>query len=868
MILLKSSFRYLRKHYIQSLLAIIGISLGIAICISIDLAITSSQKAFQLSSERISGKATHHLVPIDGENLNEDIYRRLKVDYGIQELAPIIEAYIEAIDPSLTSSDKSTAISKELSKAHTLHLLGIDPLAENKFRDIKFDLQDSKTNLWSGKHNCLLNRKTAKELNIKVGDSFYIREGSRIQTVKLAGYITDSGINYDGLMIMDISQAQDLLNKEGSLSYIDLIVKDSQVKTSKRLISLQDLEKLLAQDTEIIASANKSKSLENITEAFNLNLTALSFLALLVAIFLIYNSVSFSVVQRRKTLGVLRALGVSQKQIIMSIFIEAILFSIVGTALGLVLGIIFGKLVLDLVLQTINDIYFTLELKTYSISYISLLKGAALGFSASIAAALIPAWDAARSSPIQALSRSGFESKSQDRSKIFFLFGLVFIALGFLIIRINFNQDSKGIIESFIALFFVLLGYSFCSLIIIEIFCYLLHPLFKAVFGFTGSFAINSISKQISRTSIAIAALMIAISVSIGLNITIKSFRHTVVNWLDSSLRADIYISSPRLVSNKPGKPLEKQFIDAVLNFTANERKEFISYRNVDANSNYGKFQLASIKTTDFIYSIFKFKSYEKNFWQEFQAGENIVLISEPFATIHKLKLGDSFQIKTKKVDQSFKVGAIFFDYGSEKGIVFMAEPLYHKLFQDYELSSLAFILKDPSRADLLINKIKEQFSKDYSLFIRSNLNLKKESMEIFDRTFKITYALKFIAISVAFIAVLSAFMALQLERIREFAILKASGMDSFKISLALVIQTLTMGLFAAILAIPAGIMQAYIMIFVINQRSFGWSMDFLIEKEFFYEAFIYALLASLIAVIYPAWINSKLKPAEVLRND
>lgn len=862
MILIKSSLKYIRKHYIQSLLAILGIAIGISITIAIDLAIKSSQKSFEIATSRITGEASHQILASKGIHINEDIYRKLKTELALRNISPIIEDFV------VVNKDKGyhdSSISQKQSEKIILKLLGVDPFAELKLRK---GLDFSPVTLTKGFNNndVLVSEKTAKELNLKIGDKLEIRIGSLLKEVEIAAYIKDSSNNYNNLLLTDISTAQNLLGLNHKLSYINLkSTLNSKFKSAYRDISEDELSKFIGEDYSLQNSKTRTQSVNQMTKSFNLNLTALSFLSLVVAIFLIYNSMSFSIVQRRKILAVLKAIGTSKKQILAMVFIEAIIFALIGTSLGIFLGIFLGKVLMGLVTQTINDLYFTLEINKFNIDIYSLIKASLLGLIASLIAAIFPAIDASRSSPLIAMSRSNFEQKSSINFNKLFFFGLVLIGLASLILKF-----STGIILGFTGLFFILLGLAFLTPVIVKSCCQVLSPIYHRLFGFIGSLALKSISSQLSRTSIAIATLMIAISMSIGLNITIKSFRNTVETWLNNSLKADIYISAPRLISNKVDKNLEPDFIKNLLTQFSKDIKEVLTYRNLEVNSNLGSINLASIKSTDTVRSLFKFKKSSPKSWKEFAAYKDVVLISEAFAYKHKLKINDQITLETPRGNKRLKVAAIFTDFGSEKGIVMIADKVFQNYFQDKEISSLGLILKDTENkkkaVDNLIERIQERFSNNYVLFIRSNFSLKEESLTVFDRTFKVTNVLKWISILVAFIAVLSAFMSLQLEKIREFSILKANGVSPGQISWLLLLQTLTMGLFASVLALPAGLVQAFVMIFIINKRSFGWSLEYSFENSFIVEAIFYSLIASTLAVIYPIYYTNKMKISEGIR--
>ena len=151
---------------------------------------------------------------------------------------------------------------------------------------------------------------------------------------------------------------------------------------------------------------------------------------------------------------------------------------------------------------------------------------------------------------------------------------------------------------------------------------------------------------------------------------------------------------------------------------------------------------------------------------------------------------------------------------------------------------------------------------------IRSNRTLRRASLEVFDRTFAITGVLRGLAFAVAFIGVLSALMALQLERVRELGVLRANGMTPGQVWKLVTAQTGLMGATAGVLAVPAGLVLAVVMIRVVNRRSFGWTLQMDVGADVVLQAVGLAVVGALLAGIYPAWRMSRTSPAEALRSE
>lgn len=879
MLLYKSSLNYLKRNFVQSLFVIIGISLGIAVTFAIDIAIESAQKSFALSAKRVTGTATHSIYSSNGKDFDQMLYADLKNNIGIAELAPILEAFVPVFKSNYinnSSLEKEISLTQKNKDRDLIKVLGIDPLSESRFREIQINI--SKNNqIFSREPGVFCSKATAKNLGVSLGDKIRLRIGSKIKEAKIQAFLDSDSDTYQNLFLMDISQAQKLLDKPGLLSRIDLKATNEQFKTVfNESLTLDNLKNKLGQEYNLKSSETRSQSLEQMTKSFNINLQALSFLAIIVAAFLIYNSVSFSVVQRRKLFAIYRTIGVSRREIIKTVILEAFIFAILGIGLGVSLGYLFADTLVSLVLQTINDIYFSVEVSVRTLSFTTLFKSVGLGLLTSLLAALLPALDASSTSPSMAMSRTSYEHKSKLKAQAFIVLSLIFALCAYLVIQIKAPKDFFTMIFNdinfgFLALLFILLSFTLLIPSLIQILCKILEQLYVNIFGFEGSFSIKSISRQLSRTSVAISALTIALSMTLALNITVSSFRKTVENWLEQSLKADVYISVPRLVSNQANDAIPSSVQKIIEDDFKDEIQELITYSMINVETQIGDSQIAAIEESDAAYSLVKFKSNIVNFWQRIKSGEKLVLVSEPFTYKNNLDLNDSFEIKTKRGVERFKIAAIFEDFGSEHGIIMMSKPSFQYYFKTNDVNSLGIILKEHNlklSIDTFIEKLKSKLFKEHLLFIRSNYSLKKESMDIFDRTFQVTNVLKFIALAVAFIAILSSFMSLQLERIKEFSILRATGTSPLQIGKILTLQTLTMGFFAFLFAIPAGILQAYIMIFVINKRSFGWSLSWNFESYFCIEVLLLAMGASILSVIYPIYFTNKVNLSETLRND
>ncbi len=845
-LLARSSFRYMGRHPWLIALSVLGVALGVALVVSIDLANESARRAFSLSSERVTGKATHQIIASSGD-LDEKQYRDLRISLGIRDAAPVVEGYVR--------------ISKDPQR--TLQVLGVDALAEEPFRS--YTNQDAGVDLSSfmaTPNTCVIAAETAEALSIGLGDTLSVIAGGQSVVLQLAGMLHSdderSAQAIADLMVVDIATAQDLFRMSGRISHIDLLIPD----TEEGEATLQHIESALPDGAQLMRSSARSSTVAQMTRAFELNLAALSLLSLIVGMFLVYNTMTFSVVQRRWLIGRLRTLGVTRKEIFRLILGEATLIAMLGTVIGLLLGIVLGQSLVQLVTQTINDLYYVLSVRDIAIGPWTLLKGVALGIGATLLATLAPAREATASSPGTVLRRSVEETNFRRRLPLLVRVGIGLGLLGTLLLLL----PGRSIVISYGALFLILVGYALLIPALVDRAASWVRPLLASMFGMTGRMAAGGIRTSLSRTSVAIAALMVAISATIGVGVMVNSFRQTVTVWLDQSLQADIYISPPSMVMRRVDAVLDDGLVDRLL--SADVVTASSTGFQTRAQSSVGQIDLVAFELAPASLASFSFKEGRADaVWPAFE-DEEALIISEPLAYKYNLQTGDQLSLDTIQGEKAFNIAGVYFDYGSDLGTALMDRSTYEQNFGDADVSTVALYLKDGIEPAEAISKLRTLVPDDQEVLIRANQTLRALSMDVFDRTFTITNVLRMLAIGVAFIGILSAFMALQLERARELAVLRATGVTPGQLWRYVTLQSGLMGLFSGLLALPLGLILAGVLIFVINKRSFGWTMQVQVSPDVLIQALILALFAALLAAIYPAWRMAQANPSLALREE
>lgn len=836
--LFKTGLRDLLRRPGQTGLMVLGVALGVAMVIAIDLANQSAERAFTLSTEAVVGRATHQVLG-GPSGVPEGLYRQIRVDEGLRASAPVVTGSALAVD---------------LGGEH-VRILGVDPLAEAPFRDYlrAWIALPGFERFYTEPGEVVVGSPFADRHNLEPGDRVRLQVEDHFEVVRVLGVLKPSDdrtrLLVDDLLLMDLASAQELLGMVGWLSRIDLIAEEAVIGR---------LTEILPPGVYVTPSSQSAETAAQLTSAFRLNLTALSLLALVVGMFLIYNTVTFSVVQRRVVFGTLRSLGATWEQLFALVVLEAGLVSALGSTLGLGLGWFFGRGAVRLVSQTITDLYFFVSVNQVGLSAGSVVKGMALGILAGAFAAAPPAYEAASVPPVTSLRRSDLEGRVRDALPWMGRVGLALSGLGALTLLLI----ADSLTANFASVFAIIIGLALTVPTATIRLMRWVEPFLARVGGVIGRMAVRTVVNALSRTSIAIAALMVALSVTIGVGLMIASFRTTVGNWLDLTLRADIYVSTPLFEEGRPRASLSPEIVSRVEDLAGVQAVETL--RSVVVDSEFGEVRLIAVdarRQRDA--GVYRFASGKPDeVWEKVRGGA--VIVSEPFAYRHG---GNQLTLRTAHGLRAFPVVGVYYDYASDRGTVMMSKEVYQENWEDPAVSSFSVFVAEGYPLEDVLDGIRTAL-RGTGLQVQRNRAIRDQAMAIFDRTFAITAALRVLSIVVAFIGVLSALMALQIERTRELGTLQALGLTDRGLRGLGFLETGLMGFAAGLFSLPTGFLLALILIHVINLRSFGWTIRIELEPKLFAQAMSLGLLAAMAAAIYPVHRLTKIPVAEALRGE
>jgi putative ABC transport system permease protein len=808
-----ASLRHLLRHPAQLVLALVGLSVGVGTIIAVDIATASAGRAFQLSMQAVNGAATHSITG-GPRGIDERLYVGLRK--RLTTIAPVVEGYVVVGE-------------------RTLQLVGIDPFASASL-DRSGRGAGPSLDWFTRPGAVVMSATTAQQLNLRVNQTFSVDVGGRSFTAVLIGTVPADQAGFDALVLTDIAQAQEWLGSLGELSRVDVRADDA---------AAAGLRALLPPGVRLDKAQGRAQQSLDMTTAFTTNLQAMSLLALMVSTLLIYGAISFAVVQRRRIIGILRALGATRGDVFAIVLTEAGVLGVVGAGLGLLLGSVIGRGLVHLVSQTINDLYFVVAVNETVLPASSVFKALLAGLGTALAGAWLPALEVAGSSPQLGLRRSVLEARAVALArKLLFASGGLAIASGIVALT-----SGRSLFAGFTALFLLLLSAATLTPAVLRMlaqacarFAGRFSPIARLVFG--------DVASSLSRTGVAVAALGMALAAMIGVSIMVESFRESLRDWLGQALRADIYVSAPGPGAGRPERKIDNDLVRALI-----ATRGVVDYgmnRRVTVELPQGPVPLEAVQFGHSRNISETLLSGDPTVtWSAFEHGD--IIISDPLAYRSQLHVGDSLTLPTDSGPRSFRIAGIYREYGNERGTVRISLPVYRRLWHDDGVTGMGFYLAPGASLPDVESSFRAAALGKQALYIRSNAELRNLSMSIFERTFVITRVLYWLAAGVAAIGLVSALLAWELERSHEIAILRSLGLTPGGAGLLIEGQTGFMGLVALIAAIPAGLLTAVLLIDVINRRAFGWQIDVHLSFEQFGNALLLAVVAALAAGVYPA---------------
>ena len=851
---------------LRTALTVTGVALGVLASVAITAANVEVLRGFEQAVLTVAGTASLEVSAHD-LGLDENIIEVIRRTPGVMTASPLIEeAIVLSAGPHVQES---------------VQVYGVDLLAEADqlgFR-IESNASEEALNELMKRDSLYIGRRLSAELNLERGRTVEARVGSRLIRLRVAGVIegTDRpGSYWDRVMIMDVAAAQAVFDMIGRLDRIEIVTAPERTTDDVAIA----LRAVLPASVVIQRPAQRTVQVENMVAAFQLNLAVLSWVGLLVGMFLVYNTMSFAVAQRRREIGVYRALGMTERRVAALFLVEAGVFGSVGGAVGALCGLWLARTLVMLVSRTITDLYVPLSANgssstfdAQSLSFVA--QGVLVGVVVSMAGAIGPSVDASRTVATKALAPGDYEEAQTIRSGRYVRWSLVLMVAGILCAL---GPPVRGLpILGYAATLCLLAAFACLSPVCIAALRWSIQRTAQtpALSGNLKRMAADHAARHPGRNAVTVSALLVGLAIMIGVVVMVRSFRQTVEAWVNQTVVADLIVAPPSWLHGKQvghaSRSLPGSWFPALGAIEGVAAVD--TYRDVQVEVDGHTAALVS-RDLRLHADRGRYLMVEGDWGSVLRraAQRGGVVVSEVLANRLGLQQGGTVTITTPAGPKTVVVEGVFYDYATDGGKVVMERTLYRRLWNDDRVTVFALYLSpgvDEAQVRRLIGQsLARQDSSMAPPFIINNGELRREILNIFDRTFVLTYVLEAIAVFVAILGIVNTLVTAVLERRRELATLRAIGASRRQVERLIQWEAVYLGAIGALLGVVAGLVLAWVLIAVINKQSFGWTIRMMVPVGLVSQAVVLAIGAAWIAGYLPARWAARQPVGESLREE
>ncbi|MBM42018.1 MAG: hypothetical protein CL483_08880 [Acidobacteria bacterium] len=839
--------RALWRDPVRTAVTVAGLTLGVAVVLAIRLANTGSVRGFERALELVAGRTSLELVGA-GVGVAEPALAELGWLREHGRVSPVIDRTALVLTPDGTE--------------WPVRVLGVDILRDQPFRDYRL-LQITEDNLDDVRPqdflellvdpgSLILTEQFASRHGLTLGGPARLVVGDVVHEMSVRGLLRDEGPArvVDGqLALVDIATAQWLFARIGWVDRVELqlfepeAIDEIEAKVSARL----------PEGVQVQRPAQRGRQVEKMLAAFHFNLNALSYIALIVGVFLVYNTVAVSVIARRREIGTLRALGATRGRVLRLFLGEAAALALVGAGLGAPLGWLLAQGAVRLTSTTVNTLYVTSAATVPSLGLADLLLALGVTVPLALLAAAQPAAEAAAVPPIDAVRQIDPSAQARRASRR----PQVVAAVAFAVAAWCSTRPPVDGLPLFglAAALAVVLG---AAMLVPALLSWLQRvgraPLARWL-GVEGLLAHANLSAAVSRLAVSVAALVVSLAMLAAIAIMIGSFRETVAYWVGQTLQADLFVAVG-----------DRAPVGAPLTISADTEAQLASHPQVRAIDPFRNVDLPYGPDGDLIilgagdfqvlldYGGLLFKApADARTAMRAAVDADAVVVSEVFANKHGVSAGEWISLDTPGGRRSFKVAAVYYDYSSDRGLVVMDRRTFTRHYGALRPTGMTLYLDPDADPDGVRDELLAAAGPDTRLFIQTNATLRQEVLRIFDATFAITYALEAIAIVVAIMGVAATLLTLVLERRHELAMLRLVGAGRRQIRRMVIIEATLLGALSQGLGLVVGFVLSLILIYVINVQSFGWTIQFHLPVGFLAQSTLLVAATTGLAGLYPA---------------
>ena len=807
------SLRHLGRHRLRTALTFLGIVLGVSVIVAIAIVNRTLLSSFQRTIELIAGKAVLQITNGEG-GVGEPLYRVVRDTQGVKDATAAVEGFLPVVG----------------FRGERLFVYGVDLLTdfsirEHQFVGPPFGLEGA-LDFIARPDSIALTESFALRHGFPLGSKIDLATSRGVRSYTVRAHLKEEGtakVFGGSFALMDLPVAQIAFGKEGKLDIVDLTIEEGEEVEAVR----KRIHARLQGAAQVERPQERGQQIELLLTSFRIGLFFVSLVALFVGFFLIYNTVSVSVIQRKREIGTLRCLGVVRRDILILVMTEALMVGLLGSFVGLLVGVVLAQAALLSVGQSVSHLFLQIDLARGALTARDFWVGIASGLGVSSIAALYPAWEATQVSPVESYRQAAWSPRTQGFFRASIV-GLVLLVISGLLVFLSpgglteVERFSLGVA----AMLAFLLGLSFLSPLFILLWVRLLW-LRSSLWSWNElQLASESLRRSPVRSGITIATLMISLAAIFTIAAFVHSVRGSLLSWVDQMVTADLVIHSGAKTAGPLNVPLKEELGSAL--------KEIPGVQVVDLyrliRSTHGArpilIESFSAQTSKGVRTLPMVEGEGSKALAQMAAGEGVI-VSESFQAKFGKGLGDTIQLSTPSGLVRFAVVGVYVDYSSDSGSVLIDRALYKKIWHDELVDAFDLWLAPGADQRAVIQKIKGDYGERYQLFVSTHRELRETVVNIMEQSFSVNYAVEIIAVVVAIFSVINTLLASVLDRTREIGVLRAIGATKRQLRMMIVAEAGWMGLAGGILGLIAGTVMSYHHVVYNTKVLTGWTFQY-----------------------------------------
>ena len=836
MILLRLlSWQYARKHPLRTFLTTAGIILGTAVFVGMHTANQSVLAAFRQTVNRIAG-GTELQVLAGDTGFEESVLERVQAVPEVNIAVPVIEASANTGLPGQGS----------------ILILGVDMTGDRTLRDYTLEsaddaMIDDPLVFLAQPDSIIVSDTFAKTNSLAINSKLPMGTMDGEKQFTIRGIMKSGGLAsaFGGnLAVMDIYAAQKVFGRGRRFDRIDLSVKEgARVEDVQR-----KLESVLGPGFQVESPSARGAQFESLARVYSISANLTSAFALFIGLFIIFNTFSIAVTQRRSEIGVLRTLGATRGQIRALYLGESVVIGLVGSCAGIGFGLLIARGMAGFIGAYLGEVYGVAQ-RTDEITTnpALLLMALLLGIATSLIAAVIPARNAARIDPVLALQQGKIQmiSETENRTRKRIAALLLAMAVVFVALR-------GWHIAVYLAFGLTILAALLLAPTLSLLFSRLLRPLLRAMFPVEGVLAADSLIQSPRRTSGALSALMLSLALVIALGGLARASYHAITDWLDVAFNPDLFVTTSDQITSRSFR------------FPGSMRDELASIPGV-AEVQSVRSPRVIVRGTPVMIIALEAEISGRRVRLPVVAGRNEemyqataegkgIIASENFALLQYVSLGDMLEIPSPDGVLRLPVVGIVRDYSDQQGSLLMDRSLYLRHWHDDSVNVFRLYLHKSGDAGSVKTAILAKLGDQTRLFVLQNRELRAYILKIADQWFGIAYVQIAVAVLVAILGIVNTLTVSISDRRRELAVVQAIGGLRGQIRRMIWIEAILIGAIGLALGLLLGAASLYYVREIGGRDIAGLRLT--------YE-YPFGIVALLIPVILGAAFLSALGPAE-----